>query len=129
LESIRYLPLTWLDRLTGRTPENYLRRKLIETILVSNLGTIDVSALSCAQFRATNYYCPPVLGNSFITMSTCGDHLNLFVGMPAVYASAGRLEKFMERLRDELGRDAQEMPAPRPFSSVLARQVGSRDVR
>jgi hypothetical protein len=123
LESVRHLPLTWLDRLTGRTPENYLRRKLIETILVSNLGTIDVSALSCAHFRATNYYCPPVMGNSFITISTCGDHLNLLVGMPVVYASAGRLEKFMERLRDELGRDAQEMPAPRPFSPVLARQV------
>jgi hypothetical protein len=63
------------------------------------------------------------MGNSFITMSTCGDHLNLLVGMPAVYASAGRLERFMERLREELGRDTRGIRASRPFSSVLARQV------
>jgi NRPS condensation-like uncharacterized protein len=129
VDILRYLPFTWLDRLTGRTPQNYMRRKLFETVVISNLGTIDVSALSCPQFRATNYYCLPVMGNAFITVSTFGDHLNLLVGMPAVYASAGRLERFMERLREGLGRDAQEMPAPRPFSAVLARQgvqAGSR---
>lgn len=102
-ECIRYLPFGWIDRLTGRTPRNYLRRRLLETVLITNLGVIDLGPLSCAQFEPHNSYCLPVMGNSFISLSTSGRHLNIVVGMPAVYASAGRLERFLERLREELG--------------------------
>jgi hypothetical protein len=85
---------------TGRTPESYLRRKLLETVLVTNLGVIDMAPLSCAQFAPDNYYSLPVMGNSFISLSANGRHLNFVVGMPAVYASEGRLERFMGLLRE-----------------------------
>jgi hypothetical protein len=100
VECIRYLPFPFIDRVTGRTPESYLRRKLLETVLVTNLGVIDMAPLSCAQFAPDNYYSLPVMGNSFISLSANGRHLNFVVGMPAVYASEGRLERFMGLLRE-----------------------------
>jgi hypothetical protein len=106
-ECIRYLPFEWIDRLTGRTPENYLRRKLLETVLITNLGVIDMSTLTCARFQPRNYYCLPVMGNSFIALINSGQNLNIVVGMPAVYASEGRLERFLDLLREEFGEDAQ----------------------
>lgn len=106
LDGVRYLPPSWVDRLSGRTPRNYLRRKLIETVLISNLGLVSPAALSCAQFRPQDYYCLPVMGNSHITLATCGSHLNIVVGMPAVYGSEGRLERFMGLLREALATSA-----------------------
>ena len=105
LDGLRYLPLSWIDLLSGRTPRNYLRRNLIETVLISNLGVISPAALSCALFRPESYYCLPVMGNSHITLASCGARLNVVVGMPAVYGSDGRLEHFLALLREELGRD------------------------
>jgi hypothetical protein len=102
LEGLRYLPFGWVDRLLGRTPGNYLRHDLLETVLLSNLGVIQPAALGCPRFRALNYYCLPVMGNSHITLTTCGAHLNFVVGMPAVYASEGRLERFIDRLQEDL---------------------------
>lgn len=99
-EWIRYLSLGFIDRVTGRTSENYLRRKLLETVLITNLGVIDMVPLSCPQFAPDNYYSLPVMGNSFISLSACGRHLNIVVGMPAVYASEGRLERFLDLLRE-----------------------------
>jgi hypothetical protein len=101
VECIRYLPLPFIDRVTGRTPASYLRRKLLETVLITNLGLVDMAALSCAQFLADNYYSLPVMGNSFISLSANERHLNIVVGMPAVYASGGRLERFLDLLREE----------------------------
>jgi hypothetical protein len=108
VECIRYLSFGWIDRLTGRTPGNYLRRKLMETVLITNLGVIDMAPLSCAQFKPDNYYCLPVMGNSFIGLSASGAHLNIVVGMPAVYASGGRLERFLELLREEFSAGASD---------------------
>jgi hypothetical protein len=105
-EFIRYLSFGLIDRVSGRTPENYLRRKLLETAVITNLGVIDMAPLTCAQFEPDNYYCLPVMGNSFIVLSACGRHLNIVVGMPAVYASGGRLEHFLDLLREEFSPDA-----------------------
>jgi hypothetical protein len=109
-EWIRYLPFGWIDRLTGRTPENYLRRKLLETVLITNLGVIDMAPFTCPQFEPDNYYSLPVMGNSFISLSASGSHLNFVVGMPAVYASAGRLERFLDLLREEFSADGSHRP-------------------
>jgi hypothetical protein len=110
-ECIRYLPFGWIDRLTGRTSENYLRRKLLETVLITNLGVIDMAPFTCPQFEPDNYYSLPVMGNSFISLSACGAHLNFVVGMPAVYASAGRLERLLDLLREEFSADGSHPPA------------------
>jgi hypothetical protein len=99
-ECIRYLSFPFIDRVTGRTSESYLRRKLLETVLITNLGVIDMAPLSCAQFAPDNYYSLPVMGNSFMTLTANGRHLNFVVGMPAVYASEGRLERFIDLLRE-----------------------------
>jgi hypothetical protein len=108
-ECIRYVPFEWLDRLTGRTSTNYLRRKLLETVLITNLGVIDSATLTCERFQPRNYYCLPVMGNSFISLSKSGGNLNIVVGMPAVYASEGRLERFLELLQEEFAGSAQSL--------------------
>jgi hypothetical protein len=102
-ECLRYLSFPFIDRVTGRTSGSYLRRKVLETALITNLGVIDMASLGCAQFAPDNYYCLPVMGNSFIALSASGRHLNIIVGMPAVYASEGRLERFLDLLREECG--------------------------
>jgi hypothetical protein len=95
--------------MTGRTPKNYLRRKLLETVLITNLGVIDLAPLTCPQFEPSNYYSLPVMGNSFISLSASSRHLNMVVGMPAVYASAGRLEHFLDLLREEFSADSSDV--------------------
>jgi hypothetical protein len=107
-EFIRYLSFAFIDRVTGRTSDSYLRRKLLETVLITNLGVIDMAPLSCAQFAPDNYYSLPVMGNSFISLSANDKHLNMVVGMPAVYASEGRLERFIDLLREEFDRIERE---------------------
>jgi hypothetical protein len=94
--------------MTGRTPKNYLRRNLLETVLITNLGVIDMAPLTCPQFEPYNYYSLPVMGNSFISLSATGRHLNMVVGMPAIYASADRLEHFLDLLREEFSADASD---------------------
>jgi hypothetical protein len=106
MEALRYLPFTWLDRLSGRTTRNYLQRNLMETIMITNMGIVQPAAFSCSGFRAHNYYPVTLAGNSHITMTTCGAHLNFVVGMPELFASDGRLEGFIDLLREELSNDA-----------------------
>lgn len=107
-ECIRYLSFGWFDQMTGRTPKNYLRRNLLETVLITNLGVIDMAPLTCPRFEPYNYYSLPVMGNSFISLSATGRHLNMVVGMPAIYASADRLEHFLDLLREEFSADASD---------------------
>jgi hypothetical protein len=118
-ELIRCLPFEWLDRLTGRTSANYLRRKLLETVLITNLGLIDMDTLTCARFQPHNYYCLPVMGNSFIALSMSGENLNIVVGMPAVYASEGRFERFLDLLQEEFGGSVQDAKRVSELSACL----------
>jgi NRPS condensation-like uncharacterized protein len=98
-EALRSLPLPWLDRLVGRTRQNYQRRVPPETVMITNLGKIDLQALSCDAFTATNCYMLPILGNAFISLSTAGEMMNMLVGMPRIYASQNRFEQLLATLR------------------------------
>jgi hypothetical protein len=79
----------------------------METVLITNLGLVDMAPLSCAQFAPDNYFTLPVMGNAFISLSANARHLNIVVGMPAVYASEGRLERFIDLLGEECSRIEQ----------------------
>ncbi len=103
LNWVRYLPFSWVDWISGRRPSNYLQRKLVETVLITNFGVVDLRELACTDFDPSNFFSLPIAGNSFISLYASGDHLNIIVGMPTVYAVGGRMDRFVEQLQQMLG--------------------------
>jgi hypothetical protein len=59
------------------------------------------------------------MGNSFIALSMSGENLNIVVGMPAVYASEGRLERFLDLLQEEFGGSVQDAKRVSELSACL----------
>jgi hypothetical protein len=93
-----YLPMSWIDFGSGRHKGNYLNRKLAETVLITNFGTVDLNEFACPDFTAHNVYSLPLAGNAFISLYASGENLNVMIGMPKVYASGGRMEEFCEKV-------------------------------
>jgi hypothetical protein len=99
---VTYLPMNWVDYCVGRRKGNYLSRKVGETVLITNFGAVDLNEFVCHDFTAHNLYSLPIGGNSFISLYASGQHLNVLIGMPKVYAADGRMEEFCERIKGML---------------------------
>ena len=99
---VTYLPMGWIDYSLGRRKGNYLNRKLVETVLITNFGAVDLNEFLCPDFAAHNVYSLPIGGNSFISLYASGQNLNVLIGMPKVYAADGRMEEFCERIKGML---------------------------
>lgn len=102
IDWVRYLPLSWIDFVAGRRRANYLRRNEVETVMITNFGTLDMADYSCEDFAAENFFSLPIPGNSFIALYTSGSYTNIVVGMPKIYASNGRMDDFCKKLTESL---------------------------
>lgn len=91
-----YMPMSWIDYGSGRRKNNYLNRRVDETVLITNFGSVDLNDFFCPDFTAHNVYSVPLAGNAFISLYASGENINVMVGMPKVYASGGRMEEFCE---------------------------------
>lgn len=98
MEMVRALPLSWLERITCRTPKNYLSHRILETTVISDLGEFKSSELSADGFAATALFGVPLPGNTFGLLSTLDDRISLVIGMPKVYANDGRLEALVDHI-------------------------------
>jgi hypothetical protein len=102
LDYVRLLPLPWLDRLVSRTEKNYRQRKLLETVVLSNIGNFSSQSLSGGGFAAQRIFGLPMKDNPFFIMFGMDGQVDITIGMAHVYASEGRLESFLRFMQNRL---------------------------
>ncbi len=102
LELIRYLPLSWLDRIVSDTEKSYLSPSLFETAVLSVFGGIKKNFVSCPGFIAETMYGLPQRENAMIGVGGFQGKYEICVGMSHVFASNGRLDAFMQFLQQRL---------------------------
>ncbi|HQW21483.1 MAG TPA: hypothetical protein PLI90_12535 [Rhodocyclaceae bacterium] len=105
LDLLRCLPFAWLDRLMTSTIDNYASPKLLETAVLSNLGSFKRSDLSCPGFDAQCLYGVPFESNCFSMAFGLEGRVEIVFGMTRVLADDGRLDAFVEFLEQYLDSD------------------------
>lgn len=103
LEVIRCVPLAWLDFMMNRKKNNYLKHRIVETVMISDLGAFKSDDYSCDEFTAQASFGIPLASNTFALLSTMDGKVSITVGMPKVYASNGRLNQLMQFIANRLG--------------------------
>ncbi len=96
---VKLLSFRRLDELTGRTAAQPLGRQLVETVMLVNMGAVELSDYVCPPFTAAAVFSIPVAGNAYVSMYGCGEQLHLTVGLPDCLAGDGRMDAFIAALR------------------------------
>lgn len=100
LDLVRWLPMSWLDRLLSRTPDNFHRKRPVETAVISNLGRIDPLHYSAPGFTLTDFFVLPLAGSAF-SILTCVDHrVDLALNLPRVLSNQQRFDALEAHLRE-----------------------------
>ncbi|WP_411887021.1 hypothetical protein [Hydrocarboniphaga effusa] len=100
LDLVRWLPMPWLDRLLSRTPENFHRKRAVETAVISNLGRIDPLHYSAPGFTLRDFFVLPLAGSAFSILTCVDDRVDLALNLPRVLASNGRFDAIEAHLRE-----------------------------
>lgn len=87
---LRWLPLTWFDYLLGRRLSNFNTRKPVETVVISNMGKIDLTTLVCPYFAADDCVVPPMPGNAFVVLYSLNNQIEIMLGLPRILSGQGR---------------------------------------
>lgn len=98
----KLFPLAWLDKMMGRTSKNYLKRKAMETVALSNLGKFDPAPMIAPDFAPTSLLGIPIRGSACIGLVCIGDQVEMTVGLTRERASEGRMDALIGYLQKRL---------------------------
>lgn len=111
-ELLRYLPFSWVDGLLSINEKNYRNPILHETAVLTLLGSFKKNLFSSPDFSAQTLCCLPQLENVFVSVTGLQGDYEILVGMPHVFASAGRMEHLLDFMKNGLnaasGRDTSD---------------------
>lgn len=102
LDLFRWLPLSWLDRMLGRTLANYRNRRVPETALISSLGVLDPAEFSARGFTLDGMSVVPMAGTVFTVLMVIGGQAQLMLNLPRVLSGQGRREALIAHLQASL---------------------------
>lgn len=100
---LRWLPLRWFDYLLGRRLANFTTRKPVETVLISNMGKVDLTAFQSSIFKADDYTVSPMPGNAFVVLYSIGDEISMMISLPRILSSNGRKQALVAWLKQRFG--------------------------
>lgn len=100
---LRWMPLTWFDYLLGRRRSNFNTRKPVETVVISNMGKIDLTRFVCPQFEADDCLVPPMPGNAFVVLYSLNNHIEIMLGLPRILSGQGRRQALTDWLIERFG--------------------------
>ncbi|MCX7178097.1 MAG: hypothetical protein NTX56_04740 [Proteobacteria bacterium] len=100
---LRWIPLSWFDYLLGRRLSNFNTRKPIETVVISNIGKIDLMPFRSPQFAADDFIVPPMPGNAFVVLYSLNNHIELVLGLPRILSGQARLQALTDWLHSRFG--------------------------
>lgn len=98
----KIFPLAWLDKMMGRTPKNYLKRKPMETVALSNLGKFDPRPLLAPGFTPTSLLGIPIRGSACVGLVCIGEQVEMTVGLTKERAGEGRFDALIEFMKKRL---------------------------
>lgn len=106
LDGVRHVPL-WLMRWVSRQGQAVQQAQgtFGATAVVSNMGRMDLDAVSAPGFQARSvWFVPPgtPVTAAFLTMSGTADRMEILATVPTALASDGRLDELMDELVDAL---------------------------
>lgn len=104
---LRWLPLSWFDYLLGRRPSNFNTRKPIETVVISNLGKVDLKQFVSPQFQADDFLVSPMPGNAFVVLYSLNGQIKIILGLPKILSGQGRQRALTAWLSDRFGSSEQ----------------------
>jgi|GEM_PF-28020 len=97
------IPLDRLDRITGRTPDNYRQEQpTMHSGALSNMGRVALDDIQGGGFRGRLVFMTPQLGSLFISLMGCETGAHLAVSVPQIYATGGRLDALCDAIREEI---------------------------
>lgn len=95
----KLLPLKLVDRLMGRTPSNFAKRKILESIVISNIGKFDPVPLSAPGFVAEAVWAVPIAGSAMVGLSCVGEEVQMSITVTEERAGDGRFEDLIAYVR------------------------------
>ena len=99
---IRWFPMWLVDVLLGRTRKNFLSKRPMETVVISNLGAVPLQHFQGAGFEADDFTCVPIPGNAFaVLMQINGDH-RLVLGLPKAQLAQCQFDEIASFVNDKL---------------------------
>ncbi len=104
---LRWLPLIWFDYLLGRRPTNFNTRKPVETVVISNLGKIDLTHFVSPEFQADDFLVSPMPGNAFVVLYSVGNQMEIILNLPRVLSGQGRRQALTAWLVKRFGAPVQ----------------------
>ena len=97
-----YAPQGWIKRLFLSARTKNLRQGLYRSSgSISNLGRLPMETLGGGGFDVkSGFFIPPGTDGKpfFITLSGCGDSVDLVLAMPKILATNGRLEALLSNI-------------------------------
>lgn len=100
---LRWLPLTWFDYALGRRRSNFNTRKPVETVVISNMGKIDLTRFFCPQFEADDCLVAPMPGNAFVVLYSLNNRIEIVLGLPRILSGQGRRQALTDWLVARFG--------------------------
>lgn len=100
---IRWFPMWLVDVLLGRTRKNFLSKRPMETVVISNLGAVPLQHFQGAGFVADDFTCAPVPGNAFAVLMQINGDFRVVLGLTKAQLSQCRFDEIESFVNDELG--------------------------
>lgn len=99
---VKWLPLRWIARMVGRTRLFDPKRKRVETVVISNLGQVDMRLYSTAYFKADHASFAPPGGNCFCVLYSVQDRVYANLSVAADLGGEGTVNQLFECLKRAL---------------------------
>lgn len=99
---IRWFPMWLVDVLLGRTRRNFLHKRPMETIVISNLGAIPIQNFQGASFIADDFVCSPVPGNAFAVLMQIKGEFRVILGLPKAQLAQCSFDEIASFVNDKL---------------------------
>jgi hypothetical protein len=99
---IRWFPMWLVDVLLGRTRKNFLSKRPMETVVISNLGAVPMENFQGAGFVADDFTCAPIPGNAFAVLIQINGDFRVVLGLPKSQLAQCQFDEIASFVNDKL---------------------------
>ena len=99
---IRWFPMWLVDLLLGRTRKNFLMKRPMETVVISNLGAVPLKHFQGAGFVGDDFTCSPIPGNSFAVLMQINGDYRLTLGLTNAQLAGSSFSEVAGFLRENM---------------------------
>lgn len=98
-DAIRWFPQWLVDLLLGRTWRNFMKRRPMETVVISNLGVVPLDRFQAPGFQCDDFGLAPLPGNGFATLHQVNGQLRIVLNLPRIQTHVMSFDEVQEALQ------------------------------